>query len=78
MSKLKLIRGELGVTQQSLAEKVGVSQSAINHYENGNRAVDTAIGWRIVNALNLLGADCQFEDVFPDPQNDCELISQRS
>jgi putative transcriptional regulator len=72
MSNLKAIRGELGVTQQALAEKVGVSQSAINHYENGNRTVDTVLGWRIVNALNLLGADCNFEDVFPDPQEDCE------
>ncbi|TOJ99041.1 helix-turn-helix transcriptional regulator [Vibrio parahaemolyticus] len=72
MSNLKAIRGELGVTQQALAEKVGVSQSAFNHYENGNRTVDTVLGWRIVNALNLLGADCKFEDVFPDPQEDCE------
>ena len=35
MSNLKAIRGELGVTQQALAKKVGVSQSAVNHYENG-------------------------------------------
>lgn len=76
MSNLKAIRGELGVTQQALAEKVGVSQSAINHYENGNRTVDTILGWRIVNALNLLGADCKFEDVFPDPQEDCETKEQ--
>jgi putative transcriptional regulator len=72
MSKLKLIRGELGVTQQALAEKVGVSQSAINHYENGNRTVDTSLAWKIVCALNTLGANCKFEEVFPDPQSNCE------
>ncbi|HCE5244014.1 TPA: helix-turn-helix transcriptional regulator [Vibrio parahaemolyticus] len=76
MSNLKAIRGELGVTQQALAEKVGVSQSAINHYENGNRTVDTVLGWRIVNALSSLGANCKFEDVFPDPQEDCETKDQ--
>ncbi len=70
MSNLKVIRGGLGVTQQALAEKVGVSQSAINHYENGNRTVDTVLGWRIVNVLNSLGADCRFEDVFPNPEED--------
>ncbi|EHK9084600.1 helix-turn-helix transcriptional regulator [Vibrio parahaemolyticus] len=70
MSNLKVIRGALGVTQQALAEKVGVSQSAINHYENGNRTVDTALGWSIVNALNSFGANCTFEQVFPNPNQD--------
>ncbi|MGO2497752.1 MAG: helix-turn-helix transcriptional regulator [Vibrio litoralis] len=69
MSKLKVIRGELGVTQKSLAEKVGVSQSAINHYENGNRSVETSLGWRIVHALNSWGGNYTLVDVFPDPQN---------
>ncbi|PNH90864.1 XRE family transcriptional regulator [Vibrio diazotrophicus] len=70
MTNLKSVRGELGVTQQALADMVGVSQSAINHYENGNRTVDTSLGWRIVNALNQLGGKLTLSDVFPDPQNE--------
>ncbi|WP_105901407.1 helix-turn-helix transcriptional regulator [Vibrio gangliei] len=68
MSKIKVIRGELGVTQETLAKKVGVSQSAMNHYENGNREIKNELGWRIVNALNELGASCTYEEVFPNPQ----------
>ena len=69
MSKLKFIRGELGITQKSLAKKVGVSQSAINHYENGNRTVETSLGWRIVHALNSWGGSFTLNDVFPDPKS---------
>lgn len=68
MSKLKMIRSQIGITQAVLAKEMGLSQSAINHYENGNRSVDTTTGWRIVHTLNRLGAQCSFEDVFPNPQ----------
>ncbi|WP_434340220.1 helix-turn-helix transcriptional regulator [Motilimonas cestriensis] len=69
MPKIKFIRGDLGVTQRALAEKLGLSQSTINHYENGNRSIDTGTGWKIVQALNAFGAQCSFEDVFPNPQS---------
>lgn len=70
MSKIKDIRTKLGVTQDALAKKLGVSQGAMNHYENGNREIKLSLGRRIVAALNDLGAQCTFDDVFPDPDRD--------
>lgn len=76
MSKLKTIRCKIGATQAELAREIGLSQSAINHYENGNRSVDTTTGWRIVQALNRLGAKCTFEDVFPKPQSNTNEVAE--
>lgn len=68
MSKIKDIRTTIGVTQETLGKKLGVSQGAMNHYENGNREISLSLARKIVNALNELGAQCTFDDVFPDPQ----------
>lgn len=68
MSKIKDIRTKLGVTQNELGKKLGVSQGAMNHYENGKREISLTLARKIVHALNQLGANCTFDDVFPDPQ----------
>lgn len=34
VENLKKLRNELGISQQALAEKIGVSQQSINKYEN--------------------------------------------
>lgn len=36
-SQLKMLRQEIGISQQDLAEKIGVSKSSINMYERGER-----------------------------------------
>lgn len=76
MSKIKEIRMKLGVTQDALAKKIGVSQGAINHYENGNREIKLSLGRRIVSALNALGAECTFDEVFPDPDANDNSINK--
>lgn len=69
MSKIKEIRGGALLTQANLATKLGISASAISHFEKGRRFPDINTCWRIVTALNELGANCQFTDVFPNPMN---------
>ncbi|MGW4126222.1 helix-turn-helix domain-containing protein, partial [Nocardia sp. NPDC004711] len=39
--QVRLIRARRGISQQVLAERVGVSRGAIAKYENGERPVDS-------------------------------------
>jgi len=34
---IKELRGRLGLTQEQLAQQVGVTYSTVNHWENGER-----------------------------------------
>lgn len=65
MSALKAIRKRVGITQTQLADRVGLTQAAIGHYETGRRKPGLDECRRIVSALNALGADCSLDDVFP-------------
>lgn len=66
MNNIKKILKELGVTQVQFSSRIGVSQGAINHYINSNRNPDIDTCWKIVNSLRELGANCNFDEVFPD------------
>lgn len=70
MSALKAIRKQAGVTQTQLAERVGLTQAAIGHYETGRRKPGLSECRRIVAALNDLGADCTLAEAFPEPEPD--------
>ena len=48
---LKELRVKKNLTQQDMAEKLGVSISAYNMYENGARAIPSAIGAKIAQIL---------------------------
>ncbi|MNR47398.1 helix-turn-helix protein [compost metagenome] len=65
MSALRNIRTAAKITQQELAEKLGLTQAAIGHYEKGRRQPKLAEARRLVAALNKLGAECTLEEVFP-------------
>lgn len=67
MANIKSILKKVGKSQDELARKVGISQSAINHYANGNRKPSYEMAWKIVEALKSFGAQCSFDDVFPNP-----------
>lgn len=67
MAKINEILKRIGKSQEKLAQIVGVSQSSINHYANGNRKPSYQTAWKIVDSLNQLGAKCSFDDVFPNP-----------
>lgn len=67
MNALKATRKKVGVTQTQLAERVGLTQAAIGHYETGRRMPGLNECRRIVAALNELGAECNLAGVFPEP-----------
>ena len=43
LRNLKLLRQEFGISQQRLADAIGVSQQSINQYENHNIEPDIAV-----------------------------------
>lgn len=51
--KIKNIRTLKGLTQKSLAEKAGISQSAITYYEKNERIPSAVILEKIATALNV-------------------------
>ena len=40
LPNVKLLRQEMGISQQTLADILGISQQSINHYENHNTQPD--------------------------------------
>ncbi len=70
MTNIKIILKSVGESQGTLASRVGVSQSSINHYANGNRKPNYEMAWKIVRALNQFGSSCTFDDVFPNPEKE--------
>lgn len=75
MSNIKQIRISIGISQDALAAEVGVTQGAIAHFEAGKRTPNINMCWKIVDALNHLGSQCSFENVFPNTE---ENISESS
>lgn len=69
MSNLRKIREALKVSQTTLADKIGCSQSAIGHYEKGRRHPDLNTCRQLVAALNSMGAKVELDDVFPPELN---------
>ena len=70
MNRISEYRNKIGVSQAKLSKIVGVTPSAIGNYESGVRNINVEMCWKIVKALNQLGGDCLFDDVFPEPQRD--------
>ncbi|MCG9699616.1 helix-turn-helix domain-containing protein [Vibrio natriegens] len=70
MNKLKDFRCQVGATQQKIADLVDVKQGTIVRYENGERQVSINMARKLVSAFNSLGANCVFDDVFPDPEKE--------
>ena len=52
LPNLKLLRGEYGVSQQKLADAIGVSQPSINKYENHNIEPEIEILMRMADYFN--------------------------
>ena len=64
MSNIKQIRTSLGISQDALAAEIGVTQGTIAHFEAGKRTPNINVCWKIVHALNNLGAQDWFGNVF--------------
>lgn len=66
MSALTNARKKAGLTQRDLADRLGLTQGAIAHYEADRRVPRLDICRRIVSALNDHGLECTLEEVFPE------------
>lgn len=60
--EVETLRKRHGLSQAALAEKIGVSQSALGNYERGTRAPDKAV---IVALSRLFDVSCDFLLGFP-------------
>lgn len=58
---IKSLREQKGVTQQTIADALGVSVSAVSQWENGTATPRTN---RLVELASIL--DCQIEDILLD------------
>ena len=77
MINIKMIRGQLGLTQIELAQKSGISRNTMNRIENGNYeelSVNTAK--KIANALNVNIFDFYGIDIFKIPPDSKENIQK--
>lgn len=52
-NRIKQCRGELGLTQAELAEKVGVTRKTVNTVENGVFTPSTTLAIKLSQALGL-------------------------
>lgn len=53
--RIKELRGRLGISQEKLAEKIGVAFATVNRWENG-QSKPSAMAWRIITGLEGSGA----------------------
>lgn len=63
-SRLRLLRAEHGLTQEDLAQRIGVSRQAINALETERHDPSLDLAYRIAATLNV-----SVELVFPNPHD---------
>jgi putative transcriptional regulator len=57
--RVRHVRNELGITQGTLAERVGVSRQSINYIEQGTYSPSVTLALRIAKVLGV-----RVEDIF--------------
>lgn len=65
MNRISDLRRTARISQLALASHLGWSQGRISNYEAGRRVPGLDDCRAIVGALNVLGATCSLDDVFP-------------
>jgi len=63
-SRLRLLRAEHGLTQEDLAQRIGVSRQAINALETERHDPSLDLAYRIAAALGV-----SVELIFPNPHD---------
>jgi transcriptional regulator with XRE-family HTH domain len=56
-ARVRTLREQAGLSQEKLAEKVGVHASAIGHVENGTRELGIGKVWKLALALGVTPND---------------------
>lgn len=62
MVRLKELRQKAGITQRTLAARLGINQGEVSQWENNKRV--PGLKWLLPIAA-ILG--CEVRDLFPDP-----------
>lgn len=65
MNNIAKVREQAGITQISLYTKLNWRQSRLSNYEGNKRPLKLVDARKIVLALNELGAETTFDEVFP-------------
>lgn len=65
MNRIKEFRELAVMTQEALANELGLSQGAVAHYENGKRTPDLDVCRNIVIVFANAGVSVTLDDVFP-------------
>lgn len=77
-SRLRQAREQSGLTQQDLAEKLGVTKSAVGNYENGVSSPKWDVLLRIFDILHV-EPNFLYQDSFsPGPANPVQLAPKQS
>lgn len=63
---IKTFRTEQKLTQAEFAEKLGLTQGAISHYENGRRPLDKPVADKIIAYAGSVGVELTYNDVFSE------------
>ncbi|PHM23723.1 helix-turn-helix transcriptional regulator [Xenorhabdus budapestensis] len=66
MNSIKKYRKMAKLKQKDLAALVGLTPSAISHYETGIRVPDIAISKKLVEVLTIQGVKCSLDQLFAD------------
>lgn len=65
MNRIAIVRERAGITQVDLYTKLKWRQSRLSNYEGEKRPLKLTDAREIVSALNELGAETSFDEVFP-------------
>jgi transcriptional regulator with XRE-family HTH domain len=72
--RLSSLRKAKGLTQQALADKVGVNHSQIHRYENGSSLPTFDVLRSLAIALGASGDDLLFDDAERGPDDDLRMV----
>ncbi|UXY55874.1 helix-turn-helix domain-containing protein [Pseudomonas tohonis] len=70
MNRIRETREGAGISQAALYKKLGWRQSRLANYESGNRTPGLNEAREIIAALAGLGAVCDLDEVFPQPESE--------
>ncbi|WP_051106665.1 helix-turn-helix transcriptional regulator [Xenorhabdus nematophila] len=73
MNSIKKYRKMAKLKQKDLAKLIGLTPSAISHYETGIRVPDINISKRLISALRMQGVKCSLDQLFADKNHNPDL-----
>ncbi|MGU7812681.1 helix-turn-helix transcriptional regulator [Burkholderia semiarida] len=72
MNNVRTLRLALQLSQAELAKSIGITQSALSHYENGACDPLVATARRLISYAASRGVVWQLEDVYSEPDRPSE------